>query len=301
MLLEIIWDDQTTPIDLDDGTILLGGGPTDDIRLSGLPHGLVTITIEGERVTVMSIRSVQIGAAPFPARVPRLLLPGEGLELPSHVTLRRVVDSSRQEARKSVETAAVVKELLGGGLRPERTRAATLTCVTGADQGVVLPVAFEVSIIGREYGADVRVRDRAVSRRHASLRRDGQRYMLSDLSATNGVYLNGVRVREQRELMTGDVIELGQTLLRFDGAERAPDELTKVGGAPVVSSSPEGRPTPASAPRQEVDEPWPIQAPNERVDEPTRAKPGRLEVALISTGALLALAGIAVTALMLGQ
>lgn len=288
MLLEIIWDDETTPIDLADGTILLGGGPTDDIRLSGLPHGLVTITIEGERVTVTSSRSVQIGTAPFPARVPRLLVPGDDLRLPSHVTLRRAVDSSRQEARKSVETVAVVKELLAGGLRPERTRAAVLTCVTGADRGVVFPVAFEVSIIGREDGADVRVRDRAVSRRHASLRRDDQRYLISDLSATNGVYLNGVRVREQRELMTGDVIELGQTLLRFDGPERAPDELTKAGQAPVALSPPEGCLPSAPAPPQKI------------FDEPPRPKRGRLDVALISVGALLALAGIAVTVLMLG-
>lgn len=288
MLLEIIWDDETTPIDLADGTILLGGGPTDDIRLSGLPHGLVTITIEGERVTVTSSRSVQIGAAPFPARVPRLLVPGDDLKLPSHVTLRRAVDSSRQEARKSVETVAVVKELLAGGLRPERTRAAVLTCVTGADRGVVFPVAFEVSIIGREDGADVRVRDRAVSRRHASLRRDDQRYLISDLSATNGVYLNGVRVREQQELMTGDVIELGQTLLRFDGPERAPDELTKAGQVPVALSPPEGCLPSAPALPQEI------------FDEPPRPNRGRLDVALISVGALLALAGIAVTVLMLG-
>ena len=275
MLLEIIWDQETTPVDLANGMVQVGGSPTDDIHLKGLPHGLLRLTIEGERVTVTSIRAVRIGGALFPARVPRLLVPGEDLKLPNDVILRRAVDTQRLEARRAAETAVVVKELLAGALGPEQTRAATLTCVTGTDRGAVFPVAFTESIIGRGDDSDIRVRDRAASRRHACLQRQGRRYLLKDLSATNGVYLNGIRVRSARELTSGDVIELGQTMLRFDDPERAPEKLTSHSPAP------------------------PPRAAEDAFEPEPPSRHGTLDVALIGTGALLAVVGMVVTVLML--
>ncbi len=283
MHLEVIWDEQTTPVDLADGTVSVGGSPSDDLQIPGLPDGLLRLIIEGERVMVTSIRALRIGAAVFPARLPRLWIAGEDLRLPGDVILRRTIDESRREARKAVETMAVVRELFALGVGPEQTRAASLTCVTGADQGAVFPVAFEVSAIGRAVGADVRIHDRAVSRRHASLRRAGRRYFLGDVSATNGVYLNGVRVQGQKELTSGDVIELGQTLLRFDGPERAPGEVTTFGKAPAGSAPPLGS---AICPVPEV--------------AGTRlSRRGQLEVGIITVGTALALLGGAVTFLML--
>lgn len=312
MLLEIIWDREITSVDLLDGTIHVGGSPSDEIRLPGLPHGLLRLSIEGERVTVTSIRSVRIGGALFPARVPRLLVPGEDLKLPNDVVLRRAVDVQRRDARKAAETAVVVKELLAGELAPDQTRAAILTCLTGGDQGAVFPLAFTESVLGRGDDADVRIRDRAVSRRHASLRRHQDRYLLRDLCATNGVFLNGTRVKGSRPLKSGDIIELGLTMLRFDGPERSPEELPKV-GAPRPPS-PDGL-VPADGPTAEVPQPSegpsstpapsetpePVAAPAPKPEGAPAAplRGTRWDVALVGVGALLAVTGTVLTVLLM--
>jgi hypothetical protein len=295
MLLEILWNDLTTPADLRDGRVRVGGGPDDDLRLEGLPHGLLTLTIEGPRVLVTATRSVRIGAALFPARVPRLLVEGEELRLPNDVVLRRPVDVARRDSRKLVDTAAVARDLLAAAdFAVEQTRAATLTCLTGHDQGVVFPLAFSECVLGRADEADVRLRDRAASRRHAVLSRQGNRWLLRPLEATNGLFLNGLSVKAEREVTNGDVLELGQSMLRFDGPARAPGEQTAVDPAPPVAPPPlpTRRPRPVPSPG----------APQTRsvttARLPTRRRGPRVpsEVALMSVGAVLALVGAAVTA-----
>lgn len=56
-----------------------------------------------------------------------------------------------------------------------------------------------------------------VSREHAVIRRDGNRFILEDTS-TNGVYLNDVRMKEPRQLAFGDYIDIyGLTIVYLDG------------------------------------------------------------------------------------
>ncbi|HEY0880637.1 MAG TPA: FHA domain-containing protein, partial [Archangium sp.] len=192
---------------------------TDDIQLEGLPHALLTLACEGSKVTVIAQRSVRVGETLFPARVPRLLLEGEDLKLPNDVVLRRVIDAKRRDSRRQMATAFVAKGLLEGDVAASETKAATLTCVTGLDRGRVYPIAFEENVIGRADDAPIRIKDRSVSRQHALLVRKGERFVLQVIeSAMNGIYVNGLLLKGDRELKTGDTIELGQTILRFEGA-----------------------------------------------------------------------------------
>lgn len=56
-----------------------------------------------------------------------------------------------------------------------------------------------------------------VSREHAVIRRDGNRFILEDTS-TNGVYLNDVRMKEPRQLEFGDYIDIyGLAIVYLDG------------------------------------------------------------------------------------
>lgn len=56
-----------------------------------------------------------------------------------------------------------------------------------------------------------------VSREHARIRRDGNRFILEDTS-TNGVYVNDVRMREPKELAFGDYIDIyGLCIVYLDG------------------------------------------------------------------------------------
>ncbi len=74
-------------------------------------------------------------------------------------------------------------------------------------------------VIGRMSTSDVVLSDPNVSRRHAELRRTGDRWMLVDLGSTNGTTVNGKLAREH-ELEHGDRLMFGSTKLRFEaGAE----------------------------------------------------------------------------------
>lgn len=68
--------------------------------------------------------------------------------------------------------------------------------------------------IGSGSDSDVRVEDKAVSRRHAVVRTARGQFFLQDLGGTHGTYLNGRRV-EATSLTDGDTIEVGQVVMVF--------------------------------------------------------------------------------------
>jgi len=72
----------------------------------------------------------------------------------------------------------------------------------------------ERSIIGRSKDCDIRLEDPNVSRHHAEVRREGEAYWLVDLDSTNGVAVNGSRIRRS-QLNEGDRITIGNTDLVF--------------------------------------------------------------------------------------
>jgi hypothetical protein len=85
--------------------------------------------------------------------------------------------------------------------------------------------ADEISIasppveIGRLSSNDVVLADPNVSRRHARLRKEGGRWILSDLGSTNGTAVNG-RQAPEHELHHGDRLSFGTSELLFElGAE----------------------------------------------------------------------------------
>lgn len=238
MHLDIVWNEESTPVDLIDGAVTVGGGPKDDIRLEGLPVKLLTLEVDGPRLAIKCIRPLRVGNQLFPANVPRLVMPGEVLTLPNDVVVRRPEDDASRERRKNKSTDFLARELLSKELPELETRAATLTCVAGADEGHVYPIAFLDTSLGRGDEVDVRLHDRTVSRRHARLLHRGLSYFVEDLATTNGIYVNGQRVQDTQRLDTGDVLELGHTVLRFDEGERAPEERTVIEKLPTPPAPP---------------------------------------------------------------
>jgi len=71
----------------------------------------------------------------------------------------------------------------------------------------------------------LRVSDPRVSRPHAFLRRDGNRWIIQDTRSTNGIRINGALHREAL-LGDGDVIELGHTFLLYRSYRALTDDRT---------------------------------------------------------------------------
>jgi hypothetical protein len=69
-------------------------------------------------------------------------------------------------------------------------------------------------VIGRSRDCDIQLADANVSRRHAELRQEGASYWIVDLGSTNGVEVNGKRVKRAK-LRSGDTITMGSTELTF--------------------------------------------------------------------------------------
>ncbi len=67
--------------------------------------------------------------------------------------------------------------------------------------------------IGREAGNEIVIEDAQVSRRHATLTRQGASYLLEDIGSTNGTYVNGKRVTAPVLLTNGDMIGLADTIV----------------------------------------------------------------------------------------
>jgi hypothetical protein len=69
-------------------------------------------------------------------------------------------------------------------------------------------------VLGRSRECDIQVEDPNVSRRHAELRQEGAAYWVVDLDSTNGIEVNGRRVKRAK-LEPGDTFTVGSTDVTF--------------------------------------------------------------------------------------
>jgi hypothetical protein len=76
------------------------------------------------------------------------------------------------------------------------------------------PVDKQQLTLGRSRECDIQLADPNVSRRHAELRREGSSYWIVDLESTNGLEVNGKRVKRAK-LGDGDTFTVGSTDVRF--------------------------------------------------------------------------------------
>jgi pSer/pThr/pTyr-binding forkhead associated (FHA) protein len=74
----------------------------------------------------------------------------------------------------------------------------------------------EAHEVGRDEDVAIRVDEPLVSRRHASLERRGEGWVVVDLGSTNFTRVNGRRVRREHELAHGDELSFGRARLVFE-------------------------------------------------------------------------------------
>lgn len=78
------------------------------------------------------------------------------------------------------------------------------------------------TVIGRDADCDVHLDDPAVSRHHAKVARIYTGYFIEDLHSTNGLTLNGRRVRKHM-LKDGDLVQIGTHEIRYTAEAVAAD------------------------------------------------------------------------------
>ena len=209
------------------GDMLVGSGADCHLRMDdpGVAprHAVVTVAPDQsvairccDAVVAVEVNGVRLGPLPQP------LLHGDKITLGG-------VDLLFADERKSGSTQYVsafklppVPDTPKAGT-PGKATSGTggrLVCLTDGREYQVVGAAL---IFGRDAKADVVVSGGQISRRHAEIVATPRGYMLVDYS-TNGTWVNGERVENQRVLARADIIKLGEEEFRFyaDLAPAAP-------------------------------------------------------------------------------
>ncbi len=87
----------------------------------------------------------------------------------------------------------------------------SLRLIIEDDEGstTVVPLGTEAITIGRQQGNTIQLTEKNVSRRHARLFPDAEKWVIEDLGSYNGVKVNGRAVDGRVLLNEGDVVQIG--------------------------------------------------------------------------------------------
>ncbi|MFC2030230.1 FHA domain-containing protein [Chloroflexota bacterium] len=107
----------------------------------------------------------------------------------------------------------------------------------GGLAGQVFPLERSMICIGRTGDNDLTLPEHGVSRRHASIRRVSQGWLLTDLGSTNGTYVEGRRIGEAHLLQPGERVAIGSSVFLVQQAteEPAPPGAGRQGGTARLS------------------------------------------------------------------
>ena len=147
--------------------------------------------------------------------------PDEDRELTStlHLGLRSVVGNS---------PADLINDLIGHATDEERQiingvlasdgNSAMVFIHRGAQKGARFLVTSDGVTIGRSPESSIFLDDITVSRKHASIEKNGDSFTLKDSGSLNGSYVNNQSVTE-KNLVSGDEIQIGKFHLLFIGSK----------------------------------------------------------------------------------
>jgi hypothetical protein len=152
-------------------------------------------------------------SAPQPQPQPRTAVPAQGGGRTLADRFRDAwwrISGSTGDGRRGDEAGqkTAVPAAAGAGRVP------TMGMRRSADVLQPVPLEFprgsgEEFSIGRDASCDLSIADMTVSRRHATLQRTQDGWLLTDLESTNGTRVNGWRVRGKVKVTPGDLVSFG--------------------------------------------------------------------------------------------
>lgn len=89
-----------------------------------------------------------------------------------------------------------------------------IAAITGKLDDTNISMTEGPVIIGRQAGATLKIANASVSRRHAMIEKDGDRFIIADLGSRNGTFVNDVPIKK-RELQHGDRVRIGESQFFF--------------------------------------------------------------------------------------
>lgn len=115
----------------------------------------------------------------------------------------------KKEEKKLEEEEAVDKTVVTKIEKIEKpsAREAYILFMSGPLQGKLHCLQGDKTIIGRDDGVDIQIKDIRISRQHFQINIMGGNAILEDLGSTNGTYVNGQRVKVHT-LQDGDKIQI---------------------------------------------------------------------------------------------
>jgi DNA-binding CsgD family transcriptional regulator len=134
---------------------------------------------------------------------------------------------------------------------PQKARKVAPTPTLAAREGPLAGTVFRLSAdegtVGRRDDNTYVVGDARVSRLHASIRKEGGSYILTDLGSSGGTKVNGDKVLASHVLHHGDVVAFGPAEFTFED----PSEMIHGDDPTTVLDIPDTPVGPALSPRQQ--------------------------------------------------
>jgi serine phosphatase RsbU (regulator of sigma subunit) len=118
----------------------------------------------------------------------------------------------------------------------------TLQILSGPMSGQLFTLDNDVTTIGRSPECDLVLQPKSVSRKHATIVRRGDRFLLRDLGSTRGTFVNGRKAVQPVVLEEGSTIQIGELLFSFSGRvihiqDGEQEQSTVYGAIDVVGQS----------------------------------------------------------------
>ena len=164
--------------------------------------------------TILNGRKLQKGEK-------KVLRNGDILEL-THAKVTCAIEedqvASAEPGEATQEIAAkAIDGILGRLGDAEETDVPFVRALNGADEGKRFPLGGTLSewTIGRSKDCEVLLNDPNVSRRHATIRKDWNGFVIHDLGSKNGVVVNDRRIKKPRRLKDSDELIVGPIKLVF--------------------------------------------------------------------------------------
>lgn len=202
----------------DQDEVLVGRTEAVDVRLPHPSVSLVHLRLlrRGQRLLAEdagSTNRTMLDGTPLQPHEPAPLSPGSRLQVGIFVLVIGEPRTGTLTAPRDTASFArrMVMDVLG-----ELAEDPALQVESGPDRGKLLRLpAGPPLVVGRGDDCDLRLRDADTSRQHLQLRRRQGELLAEDLRSKNGVLVNGEPLQEQRALVDGDELTLGNTVLRY--------------------------------------------------------------------------------------